>query len=216
MLRLPDNITLEQLMATPETTGEDDAPPEFLFQSTFPGFPGETLAGHENGVVVDLTPGQYLIVGDSFQPFTVTGQMPVDVAPVVADSHVETFDFNFTFPDDLATGPQIWEVTNIGPQPHEILLAKSSVPITAEQVIALFSDENATPVAGGPSIDDISPVGGIGWLTPGATGWTGVDLSPGYYVALCFVFDLATGIPHAMEGMVTVFTIGNGAATPDS
>ena len=48
----------------------------------------------------------------------------------------------------------------------------------------------------------------MGWLSPGETAWTEVDLAPGTYVALCFVFDPATGMPHAAMGMVAVFTVG--------
>lgn len=95
------------------------------------------------------------------------------------------------------------------PLPHELLLARSSVPVTAEQIIELFSteDDTATPVGGGPSYADIEPAGGIGWLSPGATAWTEVDLEPGNYAAVCFVFDPETGMPHIMLGMVDVFII---------
>ena len=33
------------------------------------------------------------------------------------------------------------------------------------------------------------------------------NLTPGTYLALCFVTDPATGAPHAMEGMATTFTV---------
>lgn len=44
----------------------------------------------------------------------------------------------------------------------------------------------------------------------------GVDLTPGTYVAVCFVIDPETGMPHAMEGMVSLFEVGGAAATPTS
>jgi hypothetical protein len=52
-----------------------------------------------------------------------------------------------------------------------------------------------------------TPVGGMGQLSPGLTAWTELDLAPGTYVAVCFVFDPATGMPHAVLGMVDVFTV---------
>jgi hypothetical protein len=41
-----------------------------------------------------------------------------------------------------------------------------------------------------------------------------LDLAPGTYIALCFVPDEETGVPHALMGMVQVFTVGEGMATP--
>lgn len=131
------------------------------------------------------------------------------------------FEMGYEFPETIEAGRQVWEVNNVGGEPHELLLLRSAVPTTPEQIIALFSseseDENATPVGGGPSFADIDPVGGVGWLSPGATAWTEVDLEPGTYAAVCFVFDPETGMPHLMLGMVDTFTVGNGgtpAATP--
>jgi hypothetical protein len=44
--------------------------------------------------------------------------------------------------------------------------------------------------------------------------WLALDLQPGTYVALCFIPDEAPGAPHALLGMIQVFTVGDGAATP--
>jgi hypothetical protein len=73
--------------------------------------------------------------------------------------------------------------------------------------------QDATPTGGGPSGRDLLGIGGLGWLTPGATAWTEVDLEPGTYFALCYVFDPETGQPHVANGMVDVFTVGE-VATP--
>ena len=37
------------------------------------------------------------------------------------------------------------------------------------------------------------------------------DLEPGSYVLVCFVPDLASGVPHAYLGMYDVVTVGDGA-----
>ena len=219
LLRLPEGVTPDALQATPEP-GQEDAPPPWLFEATFPGFPGETLPGQTNRAVVDLTPGDYLVVGDVFQPFLVVGDAATPAAgeDPAADGVVRLFEYNFELPEVLAPGPQVWELTNTGEQPHELLLAWSPKPVTAEQVVQMFmnenEDENATPIGGGPSFAEIEPVGGMGWLSPGATAWTEVDLRPGTYIALCFVFDPATGMPHVAMGMVAVFTVGGDGGTP--
>ncbi len=219
MLQVPEDVTDEQVVA--DLGPEAEAPPPWMFEAIYPGFPGETLPGQTNLALVDLSPGRYIVLSDTVQPFEVVGDgatpgaTPQAAAPVV-DGTVRLFEFNFQFPETLAAGRQVWAVTNIGEQPHELLLARSPEPVTAEQVMELMAGESeeATPTGGGPSFADFEPVGGMGWLSPGLTAWTEVDLEPGTYVALCFVYDPETGLPHVAMGMVAVFTVGEGAATP--
>ena len=33
------------------------------------------------------------------------------------------------------------------------------------------------------------------------------DLEPATYAVICFIIDLATGMPHAVNGMVTTFDV---------
>jgi hypothetical protein len=218
LLRLPDGVSDEQVAT--ELGPETQEPPAWLFEATFPGFPGETLPGERRQAVVDLTAGRYLIVGDVAQRFDVgeAAATPEVGAPPVTDGAVRLFEFGFAFPDALAPGRQVWAVTNDGSAPHELLLAWSPEPVTAEQIVEMFAneseDENATPVGGGPSFAEMEPVGGLGWLSPGLTAWAEVDLRPGTYVVLCFVFDPATGMPHAAMGMVDVFTVAEEGGTP--
>jgi hypothetical protein len=215
LLRLPEGVTIDSVMSA--TPGADESPPPWLFEATYPGFPGETQPAETNVAVVDLVPGEYLIVGDSFQPFVVTdGSATPSAAPApLADVTVRLFEYGFELPEMVAPGRHIWEITNAGTMPHEFLLARSPAPITREQVLELVMTESqdATPTGGGPSGRDILGVGGLGWLTPGASAWTEVDLELGTYVVLCFVFDPATGQPHVANGMVDVFTVGD-SATP--
>ncbi len=218
MLQVPQDVSDEQVVA--DLGPEAEAPPPWLFEAFYPGFPGETLPGQTSLALVDLSPGRYIVLGDTVQPFKVVGDAatpgatPEASVPVI-DGTVRLFDFNFEFPDTVDAGPQLWEVTNTGEQPHELLLARSPEPVTAEQVMELMAGESeeATPTGGGPSFGDFEPVGGVGWLSPGVTAWTEVDLEPGTYVALCFVFDPETGLPHVAMGMVAVFTVGEAEVT---
>ena len=41
----------------------------------------------------------------------------------------------------------------------------------------------------------------------GQTMWLPIDLKAGTYAAVCFVTDPSNGKPHAMEGMLKVFTV---------
>ncbi len=221
MLRQPEEVTDEQVIAD---LGQDaEAPPAWLFEATYPGFPGETLPGETTFALVDLTPGRYLVLGDTVQGFEVVGDADSLATPLatpeaevpIVDGTVRLFDFNFEFPETVGAGSQLWAVTNTGEQPHELLLARSPEPVTTEQVLELMASESeeATPTGGGPSFGDFEPVGGMGWLSPGTTAWTEVTLEPGTYVALCFVFDPATGLPHAAMGMVAVFSVDEAEVT---
>ena len=219
MLRVPEGVTDEQVVA--DLGPEAEAPPLWLFETNYPGFPGETLPGQTSLALADLSLGRYVVLSDTVQPFEVVGDVATPGATAEAegpmvDGTVWLFDFNFEFPETVAAGRQLWAVTNTGEQPHELLLARSTEPVTTKQVMELMASpsEEATPTGGGPSFDDFEPVGGKGWLSPGVTGWTEVDLVPGMYVALCFVFDPETGMPHVAMGMVGVFTVSEGTATP--
>jgi hypothetical protein len=215
LLRLPEGVTIDAVLAA--TPGPEDAPPPWLFAATYPGFPGETQPGRTNSALVDLTPGEYLIVGDSFQPLVVTdGTATPAAAPApAAAATVRLFEYGFDLPAALSPGRQVWAVTNAGREPHELLLARSPAPLTREQAmeLVLAESQDATPSGGGPSGREVLGVGGLGWLSPGASAWAEVELEPGTYVVLCYVFDPATGMPHAAMGMVDVFTVGE-AGTP--
>ncbi len=206
LLRLPDSLTLQDLFA--DMGG--DAPPAWYFSSTFVGFPGEVLPGERTRAVVDLTPGLYLIVDDTVAPFVVVPAEEAAEAPDPdARATVTLSEFAFAIPDGLTAGPQVWRVENPGAQPHELLLASAPSGTTVDDVLAVFAaDETASPIPGGLTFDDLTPVGGIGALSSGGVGWAVLDLAPGTYVALCFVFDLEAMAPHAFMGMVEVFTVG--------
>lgn len=217
LMQLPADVTLDA--AVTDLGPEAMEPPAWFLDATFPGFVGETLPGETSHAVVDLTPGTHVVLDDAPVPFEVVASDATPAAAGVpqADGLVRLFEMGFEFPETVEPGRQVWEVTNTGDLPHELLLLRSSEPVTAEQILELFmmEDERATPVGGGPSLADIEPVGGLGWLSPGATAWTEVDLEPGTYAAVCFVFDPETGMPHLMLGMVGTFTVGEApAATP--
>jgi hypothetical protein len=44
-------------------------------------------------------------------------------------------------------------------------------------------------------------------MNPGYTNWALPDLEPGEYVAICFVPDPESGLPHFALGMLMPFTV---------
>ena len=64
-----------------------------------------------------------------------------------------------------------------------------------------------TPAASVLGFDEITDVYATPNISPGHTTWIEVDLAPGTYAVACFVPDQETQAPHALMGMVQVFTV---------
>jgi hypothetical protein len=50
-------------------------------------------------------------------------------------------------------------------------------------------------------------IAGVAPMSPGNTNYLMLDLQAGNYITLCFVPDMATGMPHFMMGMIAGFTV---------
>jgi uncharacterized cupredoxin-like copper-binding protein len=118
---------------------------------------------------------------------------------------------NYAFdglPAEVEAGVTSFELTNDGQDVHELLLVRKNDGVTqsAEELLALPEDEamSLTTMVGSPA-----------FAPPGEEGHMVVDLEPGAYVAACFIPMGMTstdgpppeGPPHAMQGMVTEFTV---------
>jgi hypothetical protein len=114
----------------------------------------------------------------------------------------------------VPAGPQNWKFTNIGAQPHLVDVVKAPRPVTFHEVMTLLMvPDGATPPAGVPPAEAYEGIAGIGTISPGEAAWLVMpDLEPGTYVAMCFVPDREQGAPHALMGMVQIFTVGETAA----
>jgi hypothetical protein len=226
---LPAGTTIDDVaatfgpqMATP-TTGEE-ALPDWIYEATFAGGP-IVLPGQSLQAVVDLTPGEWVLFNDSpgapQQPQLLTATesaaSPTAMEEPQADVDVQLQEYSFVgLENPIPAGPHLWKFTNTGKQPHIMILFQGPAGITMNQVMTLLQSEDATPPADVPyqESDFNFSQPGLGVLSPGQTSWLALDLAPGTYIALCFVPDEETGAPHAVMGMVQVFTVGEGMATP--
>jgi hypothetical protein len=232
-LQLPEGMTLDDFMtllagpsadgmSTPGAGGEAAAP-EWYYQTRIAGGagggPGQTVQA-----IIDLTPGNWIAWADDPSApqtpvgLTVTeaGATPgAEMEPAVSVT-ISTFEYGFKVDGAFATGPQAIKITNVGAQPHFVFMGLSPTPVTKEQVKQLLELDmmGATPApdSGLPSPDEIMPGLLASTISMGVTEWVAADLVPGTYVLLCFVPDIASGLPHAFEGMYDVITIGE--ATP--
>jgi hypothetical protein len=234
IVQLPEGTSMEEAMmvlgpppapASPEAGaspagGEEQGgpPPPLFYDMTWgggvfaaPGIPGE--------IVVNLTPGEWYLVGDpesGIAPVSinVTGEAasPAAGAEITADAEVtldnENGHFYFEMPDNVAAGDQIWKVTNGGDQPHEMFISKTPRRLTLDEVQILINlPEDQLPPEGVPNPAEFEDMGGLAPISHDQTVYFELNLEPGAYVAVCFMPDKEDGAPHALKGMVTVFEI---------
>jgi hypothetical protein len=212
LMTLPglDADMLAQLMATP--VPQDEIPP-FLLSATIAGGPGDAAVGGRSQATIHVTPGNWAIFSELSQPpllLTVTEGDEVGTEPE-ATVTVQEPDFLFAGLDaGVPAGKQTWKVVNTGSQPHMLVMGQIPANATREMVMeVVMRAPDATPAAGQLTENDYRYVGGVLLQSPEQTVWPVLDLAPGRYVAACWVPDPENGgIPHAMEGMISVFDVG--------
>jgi hypothetical protein len=166
--------------------------------------------GGSQETTVDLTPGDYLMVcfvpSPDGTPHLARGMvMPFSVVAAkggadvpTASAEVRLRDFGFTLPPGFGNGT--YKVTNDGPQAHELAIVRLADGKTPADAAAFFA-------SGGHGPPPFTPAGGVGAVVPGASIYGRLDLAPGNYLALCYVPDAGSGMPHAAMGMVQPFSV---------
>jgi uncharacterized cupredoxin-like copper-binding protein len=206
--RIDDGVTQTQIQAA-AAQGAQHA----LGLVTLVGGPNTVAPGASQDVVVDLTPGHYLLLcfvpsptdhkahadKGMVLPFEVTAATATaPPAPEVAGT-VTLSDYQFDLPADLGHGT--FAVENKGTQAHELGLVRLGAGKTVADL------EKALAPNAPPGPPPFSSVGGAAAIAPGHTEWVDLDLAPGNYVAICFVPDAKDGLPHFLHGMVHPFTV---------
>jgi hypothetical protein len=212
LLTMPD-LTAESLAAIMATPVPEDEFPPFLINATIAGGPQDVLPGESAQVYVQVTPGNWAVFGDLSQApvlITVSEGDQVGSEPETSIT-VQEPDFLFAGLDvAIPAGKQTWKVVNIGSQIHMLVLGQIPDGTTRDQVMeAAMREDSATPAAGALTEADVRYVGGVLLQSPGQTVWPVLDLAAGRYFAACWVPDPNNGgMPHAMEGMLSVFDVG--------
>jgi hypothetical protein len=215
-VQVPEGRTVEEVDHA-VTSQEDNA--TWIYEANWAGGP-TVLAGKKGQTIIDLTAGNWAIVADDYAPSSLLVIPAYPGSPMrpepEAAATIKLKEYSFAgLTDSIRPGKQIWKITNVGEQPHFLELIKAPGPVTVQQVLDMLmssGDPSATPVPGALDPSTIEGVGGIGTISPRMTGWYVTDLEPGTYVALCFVPDRESGMPHVMMGMVQVFTVADEAS----
>ena len=186
--------------------------PEWL---TFPGGPGNVVAGDSSIITANVTPGNYLILcfipSPDGNPHVMKGMYrrlvvtpapqsaPVAVEPN-ADVTVQLSDYAFALSAPLTAGTHVIRVENDGPQLHELTIERLAPGKSA----ADFQQWVAGGMKGPPPVE---PAGGFAGPSNGKVGWLTITLKPGNYLLNCYVPDFKDGEPHFVHGMVQQITV---------
>jgi hypothetical protein len=207
LLRLNDGVTFQAFSQALQQEGE-----AALRQTTLVGGPSLIDAHRTDEVTLDLKPGTYVIAcfvpspdgvphlaKGMIKPVEVTASDPSTAQPPASQGRFTMRDFSFEMPDRLAAGRKTYEVTNIGPQPHELVVVKLADGKAVDDVLAWYRAPSGPP--------PFEAVGGINGLSNGGIGYMTLDLQPGAYAAVCVIPEQASGVAHLHLGMVKAFGV---------
>lgn len=194
---------------------------EVFAVSTAYGGPGADPGG-KGSVIAYLDPGMYLVVcvipdaeglphaaHGMISPLQVSETVVTGEAPT-ASAEISLIDYGFEgLPESVSVGGHVWSVTNKGPQVHELMVLKLAEGVTVDMVMEMMS---APPPEGTPSAEPVGPppftlVSGVAPISVEAVNYLELDLEAGSHAAICFVPDAASGMPHAMMGMLVGFEV---------
>ncbi len=209
LLRLEEGKTVEDLRAAVATMKPTDMPPAWAVPAGGVNPPGP---GADTRATLMIEPGNYAVTcmvdvpdhvphimkGMTTGLTVVAATTPSAPAPA-SDLTVSGVDFGFAFSTTPTAGHHVIKFVNDGKQPHEFELVRLAPGKTIED-LARWGQTFEGDLPG-------TSLGGAAPMAPGQVEYIPVDLTPGDYVALCFVIDPTNHMPHLAEGMVSPFTI---------
>lgn len=219
-MRVNDDATVDDLLAA---LAEPSFEPIFAVSSSHGG--PMAAPGATGSVVVDLPAGDYVLIcaipaEDGMPHYAMGMQAVVKVTEPAATATlpeatgtIELMEMMFHgLGETYAAGPAAFEVVNSGVLLHEMAVLQLAEGFTAEMFMeAVLAPPTSTPAAAEAAAPSGPPpfamLGGVAPMNPGFTNFLELDLTPGGYVAICFVPDTETGAPHAALGMVMPFSV---------
>lgn len=210
LLRLKDGKTLADFEAGAKSMKPTDPMPSWVEAAGGVNTPNP---GGRSEATLDIPPGNYIAiclvdVPDHVPHFTKGMLKALTVTPSAApaapaptaDVMLTLSDYAFGFSTPLTAGHHVIKVDNTATQPHEFVLFRLKPGKTMDDVgkfAATYKGE--IPVEG---------VGGVPAMAPGQSQYVTFDLTPGDYVAVCFISDAKDHKPHTEHGMVLPIKIG--------
>jgi hypothetical protein len=209
LMRLADGMTIEDAQSRFAEMKPGQPFPAWFVDAGGVNPPGP---GAEARVTLMVEPGSYavLCIVDTpdhiphvmkgmIKPLTVTAAMGAPAPLPASDLTLTLVDYAFSFDAPPTGGSHAIRVVNGASQAHEVAIFRLLPGKTMDDVMAW-----GQTYAGAPPI---VAVGGVAAFRPGQEAVMDVNLTPGEYVALCFVPDATDGLPHIAHGMVLPFQI---------
>ncbi len=185
-------------------------PPNWV---SFVGGPNAVVPGDRATAVMDLQPGQHLVLClipnktgvahvalGMVKPFMVTEAVGTRMTEAKPDVVITARDFQFVLSKPITAGSHTIQLVNEGTQAHEVVLVKLPPDAKAKDFIAAFEPGAGAPPRGRPQ-------GGIVGIERGAQGLFTAQFDPGRYALICFFPDSKTGAPHFAQGMTWEFDV---------
>jgi hypothetical protein len=230
-IRLVEGKTLDDLSfadelaaGTPMPQSEEEGPDEETFAWLYDTYIAGGASATSDYSVVDLRGGEYGVWADDptsplpAAALTVTGDPDAriegpepEAAVTVVEEGAGGEGFKFTVTGEATAGTQIVKILNASDQPHFVIGFHYPEDITIEQAMEFIMFDPSSGATPSPNMLDETlltfpihaPVQSVG-----ATQWVELNAEPGQVIIVCFVPDpVAGGIPHALEGMVSLLPV---------
>jgi len=133
------------------------------------------------------------------RPLNVTPSASPPAPLPAADLTLTLVDYAFSFSAPPTRGRHVIRVENAVTQSHEIVLFRLLPGKTVDDFAAWGATYEGPP--------PVEVLGGVPAFRSGLVSTMEVDLTPGEYLAVCFVPDATDGAPHIAHGMLLPFTI---------
>jgi hypothetical protein len=199
--RLNDGVTLDALLEAATSEDSMSAMPLITLYGSSWLQPGNSITYETY-----LIPGNYVLLKqestsiDDVIPFAVAEDDTATAELPNADIDLSLQDFAFVLPDTIAAGDNVWRITNDGEQWHEVTVIPVPDGSTSTDILNLIHDEN--------NDEEPEVTFQFGPISSGIEVWTSLDLTPGTYVALCFLPDVEGDYTaHFDKGMIRVFEV---------
>ncbi len=198
--------TAADVVATlPEFIGSEQIENVTFANSEASGTTGSTEVQFSSGGGFEKSKYSFVKEGDAWL-VNAEERLAVELPDGVTPVHVDANEFAFGVDtNEITTTTTAFEFTNVGEQPHELVLVSIPVDAVIDDLLAQFAASEDGEVPG-------TEFAGFVDAEPGDTNnlVLAEPLASGRYVMLCFFPDLdegEEGTPHALKGMVKDFTI---------
>jgi len=212
VVKLHDGVTADEMLAALKSPDGVEALGKADFLGGVDDIPHHTTWAES----VDLAPGSYVVLDHAeghgegngawftepgfYFPFTVADGSSTSAAAPKADAVIKMRDFAYDMPASLPRDGVI-EFQNVGTQLHMGVLLKLNPGVTVDEAMQNLGDEASAAKLG-------TPLEFVGATTPGVEVSVEQHFEPGSYIIACMMPDMQKdGTPHAMEGMISSFTV---------